>query len=138
MKEEYSNHHRRWYDKDPILSRSMKTLEASDDETQIKVALNLIKIIVEHNIAFSEYTDVNEIIEAVEEGMDERANSRWYDIDRTVRTAINMLQSSPPEMQKILAKEMAEIVIDKIKEDKDVQALKEELEQQELSDDENE
>ncbi|MGM9994708.1 MAG: hypothetical protein ACI37R_08295 [Candidatus Avigastranaerophilus sp.] len=138
MKEEYSNHHRRWYDKDPILSRSMKTLEASDDETQIKVALNLIKIIVEHNIAFSEYTDVNEIIEAVEEGMDERANSRWYDIDRTVRTAINMLQSSPPEMQKILAKEMAKIVIDKIKEDKDVQALKEELEQQELSDDENE
>ena len=138
MKEEYSNHHRRWYDKDPILSRSMKTLEASDDETQIKVALNLIKIIVEHNIAFSEYTDVNEIIEAVEEGMDERANSRWYDIDRTVRTAINMLQSSPPEMQKILAKEMAKIAIDKIKEDKDVQALKEELEQQELSDDENE
>ena len=137
MKEEYSNNHRRGYDKDPILSRSMNTLEASDGETQIKVALNLIKIIVEHNIAFSEYTDVNEIIEAVEEGMDERANSRWYDIDRTVRTAINMLQSSPPEMQKILAKEMAKIVIDKIKEDKDVQALKEELEQQELSDDEN-
>ena len=65
MREEYSNKRRRWYDKDPILSRSMKTLEASDDETQIKVALNLIKIIVEHNLAFSEYTDVNEIIEAV-------------------------------------------------------------------------
>lgn len=136
MKEEYSNHHRRWYDRDPILSKSMKTLEASDDETQIKVALNLIKIIVEHNIAFSEYTDVNDIIEAVEEGMDERANSRWYDIDRTVRAAINMLQSSAPEMQKLLAKEMAKIVIEKIKEDKDVEALKQELEQQELFDDE--
>ena len=130
MKEEYNNKHRRWYDKDPILSKSMKTLEASDDETQIKVALNLIKIIVEHNIAFSEYTDVNEIIEAVEEGMDERANSRWYDIDRTVRTAINMLQNSPPETQKLLAKEMAKIVIDKIKEDKDVEELKKELEQE--------
>ena len=138
MKEEYSNHHRRWYDKDPILSKSMKTLEASDDETQIKVALNLIKIIVEHNLAFSEYTDVNEIIEAVEEGMDERANSRWYDIDRTVRAAINMLESSPPEVQKILAKEMAKIVIEKIKEDKDVEALKRELEQQELFDDDKE
>ncbi|MBQ4122900.1 hypothetical protein IJD44_04160 [bacterium] len=138
MKEEYSNHHRRWYDKDPILSKSMKTLEASDDETQIKVALNLIKIIVEHNISFSEYTDVNDIIVAVEEGMDERANSRWYDIDRTVRAAINMLESSPPEVQKILAKEMAKIVIEKIKEDKDVEALKRELEQQELFDDEKE
>ncbi len=137
MSEEYNNQQRRWYDKDPILSRSMKTLEASDDETQIKVALNLIKIIVEHNLAFSEYTDVNEIIEAVEEGMDERANSRWYDIDRTVRAAINMLQNSPAETQKIIAKEMAKIVIDKIKEDKDIEELKKELEQEELRNNSN-
>lgn len=135
MKEQYGNNNRRWYDKDPILSRSMKTLEASDDETQIKVALNLIKIIVEHNLAFSEYTDVNEIIDAVEEGMDERANSRWYDIDRTVRAAINMLQNSPAETQHILAKEMAKIVIDKIKEDKDIEALKQELEKDEFFED---
>ena len=131
MKEDYTDKQRRWYDKDPILSRSMKTLEASDDETQIKVALNLIKIIVEHNLAFSEYTDVNEIIDVVEEGMDERANSRWYDIDRTVRAAINMLQNSPEDTQKIIAKEMAKIVIEKIKEDKDIEELKRELEQQE-------
>ena len=91
----------------------------------------MIKIIVEHNIAFSEYTDVNEIIEAVEEGMDERANSRWYDIDRTVRAAINMLQNSPADTQRIIAKEMAKLVIDKIKEDKDVEELKRELELQE-------
>ena len=127
MREEYNGKARRWYDKDPILSRSMKTLEASDDETQIKVALNLIKIIVEHNLAYSEFTDVNEIIEAVEEGMDQKANSRWYDIDRTVRAAINMLQNSPAETQKILAKEMAKLVIEKIKEDKDVEELKKEL-----------
>ncbi len=132
MREEYNDKKRRWYDKDPILSKSMKTLEASDDETQIKVALNLIKIIAEHNIAFSEYTDVNEIIDAVEEGLDTRANSRWYDIDRTVRAAINMLQNSSPDSQKLLAKEMAKIVIDKIKEDKDIEALKKELEQDEI------
>ena len=137
MKEEYSTKTRRWYDKDPILSRSMKTLEASDDETQIKVALNLIKIIVEHNLSYSEFTDVNDIIEAVEEGMDERANSRWYDIDRTVRAAINMLQNSPAETQKILAKEMAKIVIDKIKEDKDVEELKKELSETDFFDDTN-
>ncbi len=127
MREEYNNKRRRWYDKDPILSRSMKTLEASDDETQIKVALNLIKIIAEHNMAYSEFTDVNDIIEAVEEGMDTTANSRWYDIDRTVRAAINILQNSPVETQKILAKEMAKIVIEKIKSDKDIEELKKEL-----------
>lgn len=138
MREDFNNKQRRWYDKDPILSRSMKTLEASDDETQIKVALNLIKIIVEHNLAFSEYTDVNDIINAVEEGMDSTANSRWYDIDRTVRAAINMLENTPPDTQKIIAKEMAKIVIDKIKEDKDIEELKRELEQEGLFDDSDE
>ena len=78
--------------------------------------------------------DVNEIIEAVEEGMDQRANSRWYDIDRTVRAAINMLQNSPADTQKIIAKEMAKLVIDKIKEDKDIEELKKELEQEDFFD----
>ena len=54
MKEEFTTNTRRWYDKDPILSSAMKTLEESDDETQIKIALNLIKIIVEHFIIAKE------------------------------------------------------------------------------------
>ncbi len=40
MKEEYTNQHRRWYDKDPVLSQAVRTLEETDDETQIKIALN--------------------------------------------------------------------------------------------------
>ena len=46
MKEEYSNQRKRWYDKDPVLSQAIETLEHSDDETQIRIALNLIKIII--------------------------------------------------------------------------------------------
>lgn len=128
MREEYSENTRRWYDKDPVLSRSMKTLAESDDETQIKVALNLIKIIVEHNMAYSEFSGVDEIIEAVDEGFEDRSGSRWYDIDKTLRTAINMLENCPPQTQKIIAKEMAKIVIDKIKEDKDLDDVNDELE----------
>ena len=126
MRDEYSENARRWYDKDPILSRSMKTLEESDDETQIKVALNLIKIIIEHNMAYSEYADIDDIIEAVDDGIIERG--RWYDIDKTLRTAINMLENCPAPTQKIIAKEMAKIVIDKIKEDKDLDDANDELE----------
>ena len=33
MKEEFTTSARRWYDKDPVLSSAMKTLEESDDET---------------------------------------------------------------------------------------------------------
>ena len=118
MKEEYYDK-RRWYDRDPLLSKSMRTLEETDDETQIKVALNLIKIIIEHNIASNEFEAVGDILSAVEEGVEGRGNARWYDIDKTVRTAITMLENSSAHIQAIAAKEIAKMVIDKIKENKD-------------------
>ena len=117
MREEYSNQYRRWYDKDPILQRSMQTLENSDDEAQIKIALNLIKIIIEHNIANDEYTEVGDILAAVEDGKEDSHGNRWYDLNSTVRTAINMLENCPFSTQKAIAKEMAKLVVDKIKED---------------------
>ena len=119
MKEEYSHNYRRWYDKDPLLSRTMHTLEESDDETQIKVSLNLIKILIEHNISENTFTGVEDMLEAVEDGLVERGNNRWYDLDATVRTAIHMLENSPAPVQNEVAKEMAKMVVDKIKEDKD-------------------
>lgn len=123
MKEEYSENenYRRWYDKDPLLSKSMRTLEESSDEAQIKIALNLIKILIEHNISDSTYTGVEDMMSAVEDGLVERGSSRWYDIDTTVRTAINMLENSPSVVQSAVAKEMAKMVVDKIKEDKDLE-----------------
>lgn len=118
MKEEYSPSFRRWYDKDPVLSSAMKTLEQTNDNAQIKVALNLIKIIIEHNIESSEYEAVEDIISAVEAGVEENnKNNRWYDIDATLRTAMSMLQNCPEETQSVIAKEMAKMVVDKIKEE---------------------
>ena len=119
MKEEYSNKHRRWYDKDPVLSQAIETLEHSSDETQIKVALNLIKIIIEHNIEDEKFETVDDIINAVGSGLEDNRKGRWYDIDSTVRTAMNMLQYCPEATQRIIAKEMAKMVVDKIKTNKD-------------------
>ena len=51
----------RWYDKDPVLSISMRTLANSSDEKQIAVALNLIKIIIEHNIQGNHYENIEDI-----------------------------------------------------------------------------
>ena len=115
MKEQYTNQHRRWYDKDPVLSQAMETLEHSNDETQIKVALNLIKIIIEHNIEDEQFEAVEDIINAVGSGLDDNRKGRWYDIDSTVRTAMNMLHNCPEETQRIIAKEMAKMVVEKIK-----------------------
>ena len=119
MKEEYSNHYRRWYDKDPVISEAVKTLEETDDQTQIRVALNLIKIIIEHNIEDEKYEAVDDIISAVGLGLDDNRRGRWYDIDTTLRTAMNMLQNCPADTQKIIAKEMAQLVLSKIKTEDD-------------------
>lgn len=119
MKEEYSQQHRRWYDKDLVLSEAVRTLEETDDQTQIKVALNLIKIIIEHNIEDEKFEAVDDIINAVGSGLDDNKRGRWYDIDTTLRTAMNMLQNCPEDTQKVIAKEMAKMVVDKIKKDDD-------------------
>lgn len=115
MKEEYSNQQRRWYDKDPVLSQAVSTLEHSDDQTQIRIALNLIKIIIEHNIEDEKFEAVEDIISAVGSGLDDNRKGRWYDIDTTLRTAMNMLQNCPEATQHVIAKEMAKMVVDKIK-----------------------
>ena len=119
MKEEYSQQHRRWYDKDPVLSEAVRTLEETDDQTQIRVALNLIKIIIEHNIEDEKFEAVDDIINAVGSGLDDNKRGRWYDIDTTLRTAMNMLQNCPEDTQKVIAKEMAKMGVDKIKKDDD-------------------
>lgn len=126
MKEEFTTNTRRWYDKDPVLSSAMKTLEESDDETQIKVALNLIKIITEHNISNSEYESVEDIVSATEDVLDTTKKGRWYDLDGTLRTAISLLQNCPDTTRSVIAKEMAKNVIDIIKKEDEDEEVSEE------------
>lgn len=122
----------RWYDKDPVLSMSMKTLSTSSDERQIAVALNLIKVIIEHNIQDNKYENVEDIVSAVEDGRIQRGSSRWYDIDSTVRTAIQMLEKCPADTKKKVALDMAQLVIEKIVQDEDKDELDKEEEEQEI------
>ena len=122
----------RWYDKDPVLSMSMRTLANSSDARQIAVALNLIKVIIEHNIQDNRYENVEDIMSAVEDGRIQRGHSRWYDIDSTVRTAIQMLEKCPPDTKKKVALDMAQIVIEKIIQDEDKDELEKEEQNQEV------
>ena len=119
MKEEFTTNTRRWYDKDPVLSSAMKTLEESDDETQIKIALNLIKIITEHNISNSEYESVEDIVSSTEDILENTKKGRWYDLDGTLRTAISLLQNCPESTRSVIAKEMAKKVIENSKKEED-------------------
>ena len=110
----------RWYDKDPVLSMSMRTLSSSDDASQIAVALNLIKVIIEHNINNNEFSNIEDIVGAVEDGLIQKGTNRWYDLDATVRTAIQMLEKCSEETKQKVAHDMAQLVIEKIVQDADV------------------
>ena len=125
MKEEFTTNARRWYDKDPVLSSAMKTLEESDDETQIKIALNLIKIITEHNISSNEYESVEDIVSATEDILESSQKGRWYDLDATLRTAISLLQNCPESTRSVIAKEMAKNVVEIIKKEDDEESAEE-------------
>ena len=122
MKEEFTTQAIRWYDQDPVLSSAMQTLEESGDDTQIKIALNLIKIITEHNIEDSQYEEVTDIINATEVDLATQKRNRWYDIDETVRTAISMLQNCPSETRHAIAVEMAKMVVEEIKKNEEDEA----------------
>ena len=105
---------RRWYDRDPILSKAMRILETSDDKFQIQVALNLIKVIIEHNIETNTFNTVEDILKAVDEGRCEKGNERWYDIDLTLKTSVQMLENCSHEMQSKIARSIAELISDKL------------------------
>ena len=99
---------------------SMRTLSSSDDASQIAVALNLIKVIIEHNINNHEYSNIEDIVGAVEDGLIQKGTNRWYDLDATVRTAIQMLEKCSAETKQKVALDMAQLVIEKIVQDADV------------------
>ena len=102
---------RRWYDRDPLLSKMMRVLKNSDDDFQIKMAINLIKVIIEHHIDTDQFQSINDIMMAVQDGHIDKGNARWYDADNTLRTAIQMLESCPEDMQRRITKDIAEKII---------------------------
>lgn len=102
---------RRWYDRDPLLSKMMKVLKNSDDDFQIKMAINLIKVIIEHHIDTDQFQSINDIMMAVQDGHISKGNARWYDADNALKTAIQMLESCPEAMQRRITKDIAETII---------------------------
>ena len=102
---------RRWYDRDPLLSKMMRVLKDSDDDFQIKMAINMIKVIIEHHIDTDQFQTMNDIMMAVQDGHIDKGNARWYDADNTLSTAIKMLENCEFETQKIITKEIAANII---------------------------
>ncbi len=93
MDRENEGHYQRWYDRDPALSRALDHLRQASDAYQAQVALNIIKIIVEHQAA----EDADEPDDAPRDHPHQRR--RWYDVNATLHSAMQLLRDCPDDLQ---------------------------------------
>ncbi len=97
---------RRWYDDDPELSRIVDKMRYSSDEIRSKVALLIIKTIIDRKILNLEYENIEDILDSIYAGYADTRRARWYDLDSTVRTAMQMLHDLPYETRASVALEI--------------------------------
>lgn len=97
---------RRWYDEDPELSQIVSKLQYSSDEIKSKVAMLIIKIIIDKNIMSLDYENIDDLLDALYAGYADTRRSRWYDINSTVRTAMQMLHDLPYDARCSVAMEI--------------------------------
>jgi hypothetical protein len=93
---------KRWYDNDPVLGRALGQLRLASTKHQAQVALNIIKIIVEHQIEDETAQTVDSLEEALQYRRswdDHRQHRRWYDVHETLSSAIQLLGDCPDDLQ---------------------------------------
>lgn len=94
--------HQRWYDRDPVLKQALDSLREASDKYQAQIALNIILIIVEHQIENNTMTHVDQLMDTLESSKAgaERYYRRWYDVNETLRSAMQLLHDCPEDVQR--------------------------------------
>ena len=100
------NYARRWYDDDSELSRIVSKMEYSSDEIKTKVAMLIIKIIINRKVLSLEYENIDALLDAIYAGYNDTRRTRWYDVNSTVRTAMQMLHDLPYDTRMSVAEEI--------------------------------
>jgi hypothetical protein len=97
----------RWYDKDPALTKALESLRVAPNAFHAQVALNIISVIVEHRLEeLQQHSSLSS--EAFRQSLMEKAQDlvmpsygkRWYDVNETLQSAIQMLKDTPDDIQK--------------------------------------
>jgi hypothetical protein len=104
---------KRWYDQDPALNRALEQLRNAPDNYQAQVALNIIKIIVEHQMEEEtelESENLGTHIQYRRSWDDHRDHRRWYDVHETLSSAIQLLADSPEDLQNRLIPSIAQMI----------------------------
>lgn len=103
---------KRWYDQDPVLARAISQLRLAPDKYQAQVALNIIKIIVEHHIELETDLPVEDLDSALNyrSPIDGSLHRRWYDVHETLGSAIQLLGDCPDDLQQRVIPSIAAMI----------------------------
>ena len=83
-------------------------MQYSDDDVRRKIAMLIIKIIIDKRIMDLTYENIEDLLDSLKAGYTDTKRSRWYDINSTVRTAMQMLNDLPDEERYRIAIEIVE------------------------------
>jgi hypothetical protein len=104
---------RRWYDQDPAICRALGQLRAATDGYQAQVALNIIKVILEHELENEGQLDADSLEASATRYMAQaqaQPGRRWYDTSQALQSALNLLRDCPPDLQKSILPAVAQLI----------------------------
>lgn len=106
--------YKRWYDADPALRNALESLKQAPDKYQAQIALNIILIIVEHRIEDSTLTNVDQLVQTLvkTQATETREYRRWYDVNETLRSAMQLLRDCPDDVQQQVIPSISRMVED--------------------------
>lgn len=121
---ESNTHFNRWTDQDPALARALEQLRKAPDRYHAQVALNIIKVVLEHQIEqqfdetasgvspFEENVDVvvQNLLQTASTRLDPQQRRRWYDANESLRSAMQLLKDSPDEIQQVIIPTIARMI----------------------------
>lgn len=101
----------RWYDRDPALKGALDQLRNAADKYQAQVALNIIKVILEHQTEECIGTQPSDE-SWVQQARVHPNRRRWYDMNETLRAAMKLMEDAPDDLQQILVPHIVKMVED--------------------------
>ena len=111
------NSTQRWYDKDPALSKALDSLRVAPNKFHAQVALNIISVIVEHRLEelqneqdLSPEAFRDSLLEKSQNDIMPTYSKRWYDVNETLQSAIQLLKDTPDEIQKQIIPSIALVI----------------------------
>ncbi len=105
----------RWYEQDPVLSRALRQLKQASDRYQAQVTLNIIKIVVEHQMEaempMSAPKQQGPAALQRQLSWEEQQHYRqWCTLYDTLHSAIQLLNDCPDDLQPQIIPSIAHMI----------------------------